>query len=343
MKKNVLFILLNVFLTIVISLTIISVGVLVIRNDIMKDVEEKQQTVVSEVESDIEEIYNNSVNGVVYIESTSRYGVGTGSGFIYKIEGNEAYILTNYHVIAGANQIDITTNNNEIIENVEYLGGDELYDIAVLKSPVTEGMIELPVKDTSNYNVGEHVLAIGSPLGKEFVNTATLGIISGKDRFLELDEENSWGLWLIQTDTAINPGNSGGPLFSMDGEVIGINSLKFVDQDIEGMGFAIPMDTVIPKLKAFEQGKGIRITLGFTFRDTDKGIEVRYVSNGSDADVAGLEKGDVILSFDGEELENSQDLKEKINMYVVGDVVELIVERNGKEKSIEIEFTDGES
>ncbi len=107
--------------------------------------------------------------------------------------------------------------------------------------------------------------------------------------------------------------------------------------------FAIPMDTVIPKLKAFEQGKGIRITLGFTFRDTDKGIEVRYVSNGSDADVAGLEKGDVILSFDGEELENSQDLKEKINMYVVGDVVELIVERNGKEKSIEIEFTDGES
>lgn len=340
MKNKWLFVLINIILTLVLSVSIVTLGGIIIKKELEDDVEPSRRTVVRSVESDIEAVYENSVDGVVFIEAKSRMGDGIGSGFVYKIEGNEAYILTNYHVIDGAMTINITTNAGEELKDVEYLGGDELSDIAVLRAPVTSTMIELPVKEMADYNVGEQVMAIGSPLGKEFMNTATVGIISGKDRFLELDAENSWGLWLIQTDTAINPGNSGGPLFSMDGEVIGINSLKFVKSGVEGMGFAIPMDKVIPKLSAFESGRSVRPTLGFSATDTDYGVEVRYVVDGSAADVGGLEIGDIVIKVDDVRITNVNGLKQAINEYVVGDELELVVLRDGKEKRLDIELVE---
>ncbi len=340
MKNKWLFVLVNIMLTIVVSASIVTLGGIIIKGSIEQEVEETKVNVVSTVESDIEHIYEGSVNGVVFIESKSRFAEGVGSGFIYKIEDGYAYILTNYHVIDGASVIDVTTNAGEVVAGVEYLGGDELFDIAVLKSPVTETMIELPVKEMPDYNVGEHVMAIGSPLGKEFINTATVGIVSGTDRFLELDEENSWGLWLIQTDTAINPGNSGGPLFTMDGEVIGINTLKFVQDGVEGMGFAIPIDKIIPKLSAFEAGKSVRPVLGISARETEYGVEVGYVENGSAADFGGVEVGDIITKFGGVRIKDVNSLKQTINDYVVGDEVEMVVLRDGKEKRLDIELID---
>ncbi len=290
--NKVLFVLLNVLLTIIFSVSTLLLGGYLIRQNILSTVAEKQNNVVSTVESDIEKIYDNTVDGVVFIEAEFRQGTGTGSGFIYKIDGEEAYVLTNFHVAGDADDLEITLHNGEEIADVEFLGGDELYDIAVLKIPASDAMKELPLKENSSYSVGEHVLAIGSPLGEDFVNTATYGIISGKDRFLEINSTNSWGLWLIQTDTVINPGNSGGPLFSLDGEVIGINTLKFVDEMVEGMGFAIPMETVIPKLSAFEKGEEVRTSLGLSAKDTSEGVEVTDIDKDGNADRGGFEEGE---------------------------------------------------
>ncbi len=311
-----------------------------IKENVVDTVVTKEENIVSTVESDIEKIYEESVDGVVFIESQSRYAEGTGSGFIYKIENGEAYILTNYHVIDGASQINITTNSGEVVEGIEYLGGDELYDLAVLKSPVTSDMIELELQDEADYNVGEYVMAIGSPLGEEFINTATVGIVSGKDRFLEVDEANSWGLWLIQTDTAINPGNSGGPLFTMDGKVIGINSLKFVEDGVESMGFAIPTHKVIPMLDSFEQGKSIRPTLGFSAWETANGIEVVEVVEESSAANAGLKPGDIVIGIDGESVSGVNELKIKLNDYVVGQTLDLVVIRSLEEIVLEVELIE---
>lgn len=337
MKKGK-FIILNIIITLVISLLVIVIGGNIIAKDLLKDVEEKQTRTVSTVESDIEEVYDNSVDGVVYIETD----IGSGSGFIYKFEDDEAYILTNYHVIDDHDYITITTNDGELIEDVEFLGGDEVYDLAVLRATRVDSMIQLPIKETPDYSVGENVLAIGSPMGEDFMNTATLGIVSGKDRFLEVDAENNWGLWLIQTDTAINPGNSGGPLFTMDGEVIGINTMKFVKTGVESMGFAIPMDSVIPKLDAFENGKSVRPTLGITLRDTEDGVEVRYVSSESSAGHAGIERGDIILKIGKTKIDSADEVLQVINGYLVGDVVEFTIERDGEEMVIEVELEQDE-
>ncbi|MFV0499849.1 MAG: S1C family serine protease [Bacilli bacterium] len=338
MKKNWKIILCTVIITLVVSVLVALTTCLILKQNILKETESKQQTVVSKVESDIESVYEDVVNGVVYLDVATRYGETSGSGFIYKIENNSAYILTNYHVVEDATKIVITTNSGVDIKDIDYLGGDSLLDVAVLKVAATDEMIALPVKESSDYGVGETVLAIGSPLGKNFMNTATLGIISGKNRFLEVEEEGGMGLWLIQTDTAINPGNSGGPLFTMDGEVVGINSLKFVKDGVEGMGFAIPMETIISKLSAFENGDKIRPTYGFKFRESSFGVEVVEVFNNSIVKKAGLKSGDIITKVNGEDVENAKQLKEDLSNYFIGDKVTLTIERNDKQIELKLDL-----
>lgn len=336
MKNKSSFILLNVVLSLFIVIAGVAIGGIIIKNNIENNVETKSTNVISNVESDIENLYESVVDGVVYIEALSFNEGGSGSGFIYKIDGGYAYILTNYHVVENAKKLTVTTNSGDVVENVKYLGGDAMYDVAVIKAKATDTMIELPLNERSDFGVGEHVLAVGSPLGEEYINTATFGIVSGKERYVVLNEENQWGLNLIQTDTVINPGNSGGPLFAMSGEVIGMNTIKYVSEGIEGMGFAIPMEIVVPKLSALEEGKGVRPVLGISTRDNNGKVEVVDVSQNGAAATAGIRPGDVIVSFNGNAIEDTQTLRKEINKQVVGAEVEIVVNRDGKDMNVSV-------
>lgn len=166
--------------------------------------------------------------------SSESVEAGTGSGFIFKKEGDAGYILTNNHVIEGAQSIEVTLYNGEKVP-AELVGTDALTDIAVLKIDAEHVEVVAELGDSSQLRTGEDVIAIGNPLGEEFSRTVTQGIISGIDRTIDVTtSEGNWALDVLQTDAAINPGNSGGPLINMSGQVIGINSLKISDSGVEG-------------------------------------------------------------------------------------------------------------
>ena len=263
-----------------------------------------------------------------------------GSGFIVSSDG---YILTNNHVVEGADEIIVRLNDRRELE-AEVVGADARSDIAVLK---VEGG-DLPVAkigNSSDLAVGEWVFAIGSPFGFDY--TVTSGIVSAKGRSLPRDNY----IPFIQTDVAINPGNSGGPLFNMDGEVIGVNSQIYTRSGgFMGVSFAIPMDVA---MDVFEQlrnkGSVTRGWLGVMIQEVNRdlaetfGLERPYgalvadVVPDSPAAEAGLQSGDVILEFNGEEITRSSDLPPKVGQADVGSEAKLTVMRNKEELTITFE------
>jgi len=288
--------------------------------------------------TDIVDDVSEAVVGVVNIQNQSIFGrqpttneAGTGSGVIYKVEGDYAYIVTNFHVIEGADTVEISFANDEQVE-AEVIGGDVFTDLAVIRVDATnvEKVIEMGSSD--NLNVGEPVIAIGNPLGMQFAGSVTQGIISGKDRVIPVDLTGDgipdWQVEVVQTDAAINPGNSGGALVNMQGELIGINTLKIAAPQYEGLGFAIPIDFARPVIEDLEKdGNVTRSYLGIvpyslediaqfhwqhTLRlpaDVQGGVIVESVERISPADQAGLEQYDVIVAFDGQEINNVLELR----------------------------------
>ncbi len=331
--KQIKQIIINVIVTVV---TCIVIAYFTIEHIEKIEVTYVDEKITSTVESDLEVLYEEVVDGVVYIHAYSSYSQGSGSGFIYKIEEGYAYILTNQHVVEDARTLAITTNDGVYLENVEYLGGDSFYDVAVLKVEATDDMKVLEMKEDDDYDVGEYVLAIGSPLGEDFINTATLGIVSGKDRYVVVDEDNAVGLKLIQTDAAINPGNSGGPLFSIDGEVIGINSLKFNSYNVEGMGFSIPIEGVLNKLEYFENGESVRPSLGARIAQAQEGLVIIDTLQDSASYNAGMQQGDIIIAIEGVEVNTLDEVRKELYEYIGGDVIVITVNRDGEEIEIEV-------
>ncbi len=332
MKDKLKIVLVNIIITVLIC-TAFAV-ILIKEFNVQANENINNEITVSTVDSDIEDLYDNVVDGVVYIQTFVGMSEGSGSGFIYKIEEGYAYVLTNQHVVEGAQSIVVVTNQGEYVEDVVYLGGDSFYDVAVLKVKVTDDMKALKMKESDDYDVGEYAIAIGSPLGENFINTATLGIVSGKDRYVVVDQDNAIGLKLIQTDAALNPGNSGGPLFSMDGYVIGINTLKFKSYSVDGMGFSIPITSVLPKLEYFEKGESVRPSLGIMIQQTSEGPQVANVVQGSASENAGMEKGDIILSIAGEDVSNVNDIRRVLYDYIGGD--ELVIKLKREDEIIEL-------
>ena len=184
-----------------------------------------------------------------------------GSGFIYKIDNEYAYIITNEHVIRNASEIEVVLTNSKK-EKAEVLGKDEYLDIAVLK--IKKNYVNKVVKigNSKKSYIGDTVFVIGCPYGENFSGTVTSGIISGKDRLVKTStndyEDYNWVMNLIQIDASINPGNSGGPLLNINGEVIGIITLKIVENDIEGMAFATPIEDVKKYIEMLENKKEIK-------------------------------------------------------------------------------------
>lgn len=285
---------------------------------------------------------------------------GTGSGVIFKKEGDAGYVITNNHVIEGAESIEVTLFNGEKVD-AELVGTDALTDIAVLKIDAKHVTVVAEIGDSSVLRTGEEVIAIGNPLGEEFTRTVTQGIISGVDRTIDVTtSEGDWALNVIQTDAAINPGNSGGPLINMKGEVIGINSLKISDSGVEGLGFAIPSNEVMPIVdNLMKNGKVQRPFIGVGLvemsqipayylhenmklpENVKEGVIVGNVQQGSPADEAGLQQQDVIVSMDETAVKSANELRRYLYTETeIGEEVQLTLYRAGKKMTVTIKLSN---
>lgn len=263
---------------------------------------------------------------------------GLGSGFIINEEG---YVVTNYHVINGAQEVKVIFSDGKEV-NAKVVNYDAERDIAVIK--ITDD-VKMPgiaqLGDSSTVKAGEEVIAIGNPLGKEFSSTVTKGIVSSPNR--KMKTENGNVLDYIQTDAAINPGNSGGPLINSKGEVIGINTAKKVGEDIEGIGFAIPINEVKTRLGSLS--KPI-LKLGITARTVtpelakenklEEGVYVVGVQEFSPAEKAGLKIGDLIIEFGGKRVKTLEELNQAKSQYNDGDSVPVEIIRDGKKVNINL-------
>ena len=285
---------------------------------------------------------------------------GSGSGAVYKIEGDRAYIFTNNHVVDGSDAIEVLLQDGTRIP-AEVEGADVWTDLAVLSIDSANVDVVVEFGNSESLTVGEPAIAIGSPLGTEFASSVTSGIISGISRTVPVDTNNDgeydWEMTAIQTDAAINPGNSGGPLINIVGQVVGINSMKISSDTVEGMGFAIPSNDAVDIINQLEQnGEVVRPYLGITMadlayissdqreselnlpEDVTDGVVITQVGNNSPAADAELEPGDVIVGFDGETVENSVRLRQLIYTSSIGNEVEVEYYRNGEQNVTTMEM-----
>jgi len=314
----------------------------------------------------------NSVVGVTNIQtsssdflhpSRSSQEAGTGSGVIYKKVDGKAYVVTNNHVIQGANQIEVTLAEGAKVE-ATLLGTDIWTDLAVLEMDANKVKTVAEFGDSEILKQGETVIAIGNPLGLDFSGSVTTGVVSGKDRAIPVDLNGDgtedWQAEVLQTDAAINPGNSGGALVNLAGQLIGINSMKISQSTVEGIGLAIPINSAIPVIENLEQfGEMKRPAMGVTLvdvtdvsafhqRETLKlpeevstGAVVDQVIGGSPAESAGLKKYDVIVEMDGEKIENIIELRKHLyNEKKVGEEMVVKVYRAGQLMEMTLTLTD---
>lgn len=289
--------------------------------------------------------------GDFFSQGTTTQEQGSGSGVIYKKEGNTVYIVTNNHVIESADTLEITLSNGEKKE-AKLVGRDTLMDLAVISITTEEDVNVAEFGDSGQIKLAEPVIAIGNPLGLELSGSITQGIVSGIDRLVPVYNEQGSEIWsavVIQTDAAINPGNSGGALVNLEGQVIGINSMKVSQSAAEGIGFAIPINNVVPIIEELEKSGVIaRPYLGIELSDisglTDysrqkelglpenvtNGIVIMKFSADSPAQQAGLKQFDVVVELAGEKINSLVDFK-KILYSVVkpGETVELKYYRDG--------------
>lgn len=328
-------------------------------------VEKVQDAVVSVINYQTQS--SNSLSSIFgNIESSDELAVaGEGSGVIYKKDGDTAYIVTNNHVISGAEKIDILLASGEKLSG-ELVGADTYSDIAVIKIAADKVTTIAEFANSDTIKVGETAIAIGSPLGSVYANTVTQGVISSLSRTVTSQTEDGQTISTnaIQTDTAINPGNSGGPLINIQGQVIGINSSKITSSSVsssgvavEGMGFAIPSNDAVQIINQLEtNGKVTRPALGVQMvnltdlstsqlekaglanTDLTSGVLIVSTQSGLPAD-GKFEPYDVIIEIDGETIENKSDLQSELYKHQIGDTITVTYYRNNKKMTVDIKLT----
>ena len=292
-------------------------------------------------------------------DSDNQQIASEGSGVIYKKDDKDAYLVTNTHVINGASKVDIRLADGTKVPG-EIVGSDTFSDIAVVKISSEKVTTVAEFGDSSQLSVGETAIAIGSPLGSEYANTVTQGIISSLNRNVSLKSEDGQAISTkaIQTDTAINPGNSGGPLVNIQGQVIGITSSKIASNggtSVEGLGFAIPSNDAQNIIKQLESdGKVTRPALGIQMVNLSNvgasdlrklnipsgltsGVVVRSVQSNMPAN-GHLQKYDVITKVDDKEIASSTDLQHALYNHAIGDTIKVTYYRNGKEETTSIKL-----
>lgn len=294
-----------------------------------------EQCANSVVEIQTESVTNGSNPFQQYVSS------GAGSGVILTQDG---YIVTNHHVIEDANSITVRTRSGDEY-NASLVGSDEQSDLAVLKIDAS-GLTPAVLGDSTTLEVGDLAIAIGNPLG-ELGGSVTSGIISALDREMTIDGQT---MTLLQTDAAVNPGNSGGGLFNANGDLIGIVNAKSSGENVEGIGFAIPISTatdIIDELIANGEVTS-RPTLGVSLYNVEDemtasqlgvdstGVYIVQIVDGGAADKAGLRSGDRIVSVDGSEVSSASDVRAALNKHKIGESISITVERNGQTQDFDV-------
>ncbi len=352
MRKKIGYIITGI-LCFIIGAGLVCAGVYFFPKEVVKTITEKNVTVS---DTGISESVEKVANSVVVIE-TYQEGelVGTGSGFVYDTDDKYGYILTNHHVIT-TNEILIIYSDSTTAE-AEVVGSDEYSDIAILKVSKDTILGVATMGSSKDVKVGDTVFAIGSPMGKEFKNTVTKGILSGKDRLISVGVRNydaDYILNVMQTDAAINPGNSGGPLCNINGEVIGVNNLKIVKDTVEGLGFSIPIEDVLKYAESLRNDGVIKrpylgvsmlnVTSTYQLKytgirldeDITEGVVIVDVESKSPADEAGLVKGDVIIKIGEFEVSDIAEFRYRLYSFNPDESVNIVVNREGKVKTIKV-------
>ena len=306
--------------------------------------------------------YSDSSNqGLFEKEENSDSQISSeGSGVIYKKEGKYAYLVTNTHVINGAKKVDILLADGNKVPG-EVVGSDVYSDIAVVRISVDKAKAVAEFGDSNQLTVGETAIAIGSPLGTDYANSVTQGIISSQGRNVKLKADNGQNISTraLQTDAAINPGNSGGPLINIQGQVIGITSSKISNNgqtSVEGMGFAIPANDVVNIIKQLEEkGKVVRPALGIQMMDLSNlstsdlsqlklpekisgGVLVRSTLENMPASDK-LQRYDVITKIDDTDIESTADLQSALYSHQINDTIKVTFYRDGKQQTTSIKLT----
>lgn len=315
---------------------------------------------VTIMDTGISEAVSKVYDSVVIVSTYKNNSLHSqGSGFIYNVVEGDSYIITNHHVIEKGNKYNITYTDGEVLE-ATLLGSDEYSDIAVLKVKTKKGYEKVQIGDTSVLNPGDTTFTVGAPLDNVYSWTVTRGIISGKERLVEISTSsygNDYIMNVLQTDAAVNSGNSGGPLCNSNGEVIGVISSKISSTGVEGMGFAIPIETAVEKAEQIIKGQsseypylGISMLnisdirsypmyygyLGKT--ELTNGVMIVDVESNSSADKSGLEKGDIITKINDTNVSNIAYLRYELYKYKVGDTITITYERDGKEMETKVKL-----
>lgn len=314
-------------------------------NTVDYDVSTKDVDIVKEVSDSVVtiEVFSDGLNA------------STGSGVVYQKEGKKAYVITNHHVVDGGENINVLFMDGNSV-SAKLLGSDQYTDLAVLEIEPEFEVKAIEIGNSDLLDVGETVLAIGSPLGSNYNGTTTKGIISGTNRIVSVDLNgdglDDWDMNVLQTDAAINPGNSGGALINMAGELIGITSMKISSTD--GMGFAIPISDAIKNIEQLKtEGKITRPVIGvqviamsnislrqryYNHIDSDslEGVYVYSVQDGSAAKEAGMEKGDIIIAMDDTKITTYKSFLSALYAKEPGDTVKITVERDNEEIELDV-------
>ncbi len=316
---------------------------------------DKEVTITDEGIADaVDKIYDS----VVVVETFADGKIfSSGTGFVYKTDGDDAYIMTNNHVIEDGDEVYVNFTNDTRVK-VEIMGGDKYADIAVLKVDADDIITVADMGSSEDARIGDTVFATGAPLDAAYSWSVTRGIVSGKDRMVEVsvDDNSTYIMKVIQTDAAINNGNSGGPLANSNGEVIGINSLKLIVDGVEGMGFAIPIEDALNFAEILETGKEIeRPVLGINFydygyllldgapsvdlpSDITYGIYVDSVDKNSSAEDGGIKKGDFIVEIENEKVMTQGVFRYYLYSKTAGETLSLSLYRDGKLMELEIKL-----
>lgn len=320
-------------------------------------VESVTKKVVTVNDEGISEGVNAVYDAVVVVEVyTNGTLSSTGTGFIYKKENGKAYILTNHHVISGKGEIKISLTSGDVVPGT-IISSDEYADICVLTIDEKYAKVVATMGNSENVKVGDTVFTIGAPMGKEYAGTVTRGILSGKDRMVEVSVggyTSDWVQKVMQTDAAINPGNSGGPLCNASGEVIGINTLKIVLNEVEGLGFSIPIEDALKYASQLEKGKTLErpfvgvemIGISSTYQllrsgirvddSVTSGVVITNVTADSPAEKAGLQKGDVIIGIEDYDVTSVATFRYYLYKFNPGDKVKIHIIRNKEKKKLSL-------
>lgn len=318
----------------------------------------KEEKTVNIIDTGISEGINKIYNSVIVVEAYNKKGslMSTGSGFIYSKNETNAYIMTNHHVIDESTNIVVTLLDGSTA-SATVKGSDEFADIAVLEILSTNVKQAASLGSSENIKLGDTVFTIGAPMGKEYAGTVTRGILSGKNRLVSVSisgGSEDWIMNVMQTDAAINPGNSGGPLCNVNGEVIGVNSLKVVESSVEGLGFAIPIEEAIEFANKITAGEKIsRAYIGVEMVNISensylnqygltidpsvkKGVAISNVVSGGPASNAGILKNDVIVKVGNYDISSIAELRYYLYQHNPGDEIDFKIYRDKEYKVVKI-------